>query len=89
MGYVRAEEVLPPEILLMVQQYVDGQMIYIPRKADCHRDWGTLTETKRDLGMRNQQIYAEYQSGDTIGELAERYHLTGKSVQRIIRSIRK
>ena len=32
MSYIRAEEVLPKELLASVQQYVDGQMLYIPRK---------------------------------------------------------
>lgn len=88
MGYIRAEEVLPSEILLLVQQYVDGQMIYIPRKEGCRRDWGSETETKNALKIRNQQIYAEYQNGAGIDELAEKFHLTEKSVQRILRNIR-
>lgn len=87
MGYIRAEDILPKEILELVQQYVDGQMIYIPRKSECHKSWGAGTETKKDLMIRNRQMYAEYQSGVTIAELSERYFLTEKSVQRIIRNI--
>lgn len=33
MGYIRAEEILPKEVVALIQQYVDGQTIYIPRKA--------------------------------------------------------
>lgn len=32
MGYIKAEEILPDEIIEMIQQYVDGASIYIPRK---------------------------------------------------------
>lgn len=32
MGYKRAEEILPMEIIELIQQYVDGENIYIPRK---------------------------------------------------------
>ncbi len=29
MGYIKAEEILPVEIIELVQQYVDGESIYI------------------------------------------------------------
>ncbi len=32
MGYIKAETVLPAEIIELIQQYVDGKNIYIPRK---------------------------------------------------------
>ncbi len=89
MGYMRAEEILPREVLELVWQYVDGQTIYIPRRPDSHKSWGAGTETKKDLMIRNRQMYEEYQSGVTVSELAERYFLTQKSVQRIIRSFKR
>lgn len=30
---MKAEEILPSEVIELIQQYVDGQNIYIPRKA--------------------------------------------------------
>ena len=36
MGYMRAEEILPVEIIELIQRYVDGESIYIPRKPS-HR----------------------------------------------------
>ena len=33
MGYMKAEEILPIEIIELIQQYVDGENIYIPRKS--------------------------------------------------------
>ena len=38
MGYIRAEEILPGEIIELIQEYVDGTNIYIPRKQE-HRGW--------------------------------------------------
>lgn len=32
MSYIKAEEILPKELLETIQQYVDGQLIYIPCK---------------------------------------------------------
>lgn len=86
MGYLGAEEVLPKEVLALVQQYVDGQLIYIPRKEGHHRSWGSGTDTKKELEYRNEQIYTAYRSGTTIGELAQKHCLTEKSIQRIIRT---
>ncbi len=86
MSYVKAEEVLPQEILASVQQYVDGQMLYIPRKTEEKRTWGAATDTKRKLELRNESMYTKYQAGISVKELADEYFLTEKSVQRIIRN---
>ena len=32
MSYINAEEVLPKELIEMIQQYVNGESIYIPCK---------------------------------------------------------
>ena len=40
MGYIRAEEILPIEVIELIQQYVDGENIYIPRKVAHRQEWG-------------------------------------------------
>lgn len=59
MSYMRAEEVLPQEILASVQQYVDGQMLYIPRKTE-EKEPGDRLLTQR--GSWNSEINACTQS---------------------------
>ncbi|MCM1026997.1 MAG: CD3324 family protein [Roseburia sp.] len=88
MSYKKAEEVLPRELLASVQQYVDGQMLYIPRRAEEKRTWGSATETRKRLELRNAEIYAKYCEGISVEALADTYFLTGKSVQRIIRRMK-
>ena len=83
MSYIRAEDVLPKKLIETIQQYVDGKAIYIPSKQK--KAWGSETNTRTDLLERNRQIYAAFQAGETVEILAERYSLTVKSVQRIIR----
>lgn len=34
MKYVKAIDVLPQEIIEIIQNYVDGEYLYIPRKND-------------------------------------------------------
>ncbi len=64
MGYIRAEEILPTEVIELIQQYVDGANIYIPKK------------------------YKEYLVGLKTQELAEKYFLSEKSIQRILRKMK-
>lgn len=89
MSYKRAEEVLPNEVIELIQQYVDGENIYIPRKSQNRMEWGAGTQTKKELRIRNQKIYSDYLSGKKVRDLAKHYCLSEKSIQRIIRENRK
>ena len=86
MRYIKAEEVLPQELILQIWQYVDGVTLYIPRKPENRRDWGSGTPYRRELEARNQEICREHERGAAVAELAERYHLSEKSIGRILRS---
>ena len=85
MGYIRAEEILPNEIIELIQQYVDGTSIYIPRKTSNRQGWGTGTQIRQELSRRDRQIYEEYLAGSRVEELACKYYLSEKSIQRILR----
>ena len=89
MSYKRADEILPQEILKILQKYAGGEFIYVPKCGEVRRKWGTNTGTRENLYHRNKQILAEYENGATTKELAERYFLTEKSIQRIIRNMKK
>jgi len=86
MSYLRAEEILPKELLEAVQQYVNGQSVYIPAKEKS--DWGSGTDTKQILDVRNREIFEKYVTGTSVQELATEYALSEKSIQRIIREQR-
>lgn len=88
MSYKKAEELLPTDLIELIQQYVDGESIYIPRKKGNRQDWGNNTTTRQELHTRNEQIYSEYQQGTTTATLASLYFLSEKSIQRIIRTQR-
>jgi Mor family transcriptional regulator len=89
MGYRKAEEVLPMEVIELIQQYVDGENIYIPRKVDNRREWGAKTRIRQELLFRNQEIYRDYRTGIKISELADKYYLSEKSIQRIVRNMKE
>ena len=85
MEYIRAADILPLELIEQLQQYVDGALIYIPKKEEEKKAWGERTSTKKDLAKRNARIYTEFTEGSSVSYLAETYFLTRKSIQRIIR----
>ena len=88
MGYRKAEEILPMEIIELIQKYVDGENIYIPRKANGRREWGNKTLIRQELEDRNYQIFHDYQKGYTVQELSIRYFLSEKSIQRILHKMK-
>lgn len=75
MGYIRAEEILPAEIIELIQQYVDGTNIYVPRKTSHYIGWGQANHARERIQERNYNIYQEYLQGITVEELARLYYL--------------
>lgn len=84
MRYKKAEEVFPKEMLALIQQYVDGEYIYIPRRPGEKRAWGEKSKAKEELSERDESIFKEHQAGIHKVELAEKYFLSEKSIERII-----
>ena len=83
MSYIRADQILPKELLEAIQQYVDGKTIYIPRKEK--QEWGSGTAATAFYRERNQKIREEYLKGVDVKTLARRFSLSGKSIERILR----
>ena len=89
MSYKKAIEILPNHLLEQIQKYVDGEFIYIPRRSGNKKDWGTNTSIRNELHQRNMNIYKDYLLCNSIQELSEKYFLSVKSIQRIIRETKK
>ena len=85
MSYIRAEEILPADVLENVQKYIDGQMLYIPKRKPKHNAWGSLSGTKEYYRKRNALICSDFMSGASVDSLAVKYCLAEKSIQRIVR----
>lgn len=88
MSYKRAIHILPSYLLEQIQAYVDGEFIYIPRKSSNKKEWGSKTSTRNELQQRNIRIYEDYLAGNNLYELSEKYFLSTKSIQRIMRTQR-
>ncbi len=88
MSYKRADDILPENILEILQTYVSGETIYVPKKKECRKRWGSDTGVNERLRIRNEQLLDQHQKGASTKELALRYYLTEKSIQRILRDMR-
>lgn len=86
MRYKNATQHLPKELLEQVQQYADGEFLYIPRIKGSKKEWGEKTATRRELKARNERIYKEYLAGERADTLSRRHFLSIKSIQRIVAS---
>ena len=84
MGYKKATNILPDDLLLAVQKYVDGEYIYIPRKTGCKKLWGEHKRSRYQLDRRNRTIFEQYQCGISVEALAKQYYLSPKTIYKIL-----
>lgn len=88
MKYIKAQKVLPDELIKVIQKYVDGDYLYIPRKDGEQKAWGEKSGTKSFLKSRNIEIYSKYRGGQSPAELAVEYFLSEQSIRRIISQVK-
>ena len=89
MKYVKAQDVLPEEIIEILQKYVDGKYLYIPRKNENQKAWGENSGIRKSHNARNTEIFKKYKDGTSINTLAKEYFLSEKSIRRIISDKKK
>ncbi|HAI52095.1 MAG: CD3324 family protein [Limnochordia bacterium] len=87
--YVKAEEVLPADLLAEIQEYVQGVELYIPKRPEARLGWGERNGARQQIRSRNREIAERYQRGESIASLMERYHLSYDSIRKIVSSGRK
>ena len=84
MCYIKAKEVLPIEVIELIQKYVEGEVIYIPKRESNRKNWGETTNIREEIRLRDLNIYSEYIKGTSRFDLAKKYFLSKKSIDRII-----
>lgn len=83
MKYLNAAEILPEELLLEIQKYVDGETLYIPsvQKSVC---WGEKSGSRRFFAERNRMISARFAEGSSIEQLSREFALAYDTVRKIV-----
>lgn len=84
MKYSKAESIFPEELLRIIQEYVQGELVYIPKPKEAHLKWGEKTDSKSRVSARNADIKSLFHNGFSIEELAERYFLSCETIKKIV-----
>jgi Mor family transcriptional regulator len=82
--YKKAESILPEHLLLEVQKYIQGEILYIPTIKGTRKMWGERSGNKAYLLERNERIRDNYLTGSTINQLATEYCLSVDSIKKIV-----
>ena len=84
MRYVKAEIVLPDNLVKEIQKYIQGGYLYIPSQPETRKKWGENTGSKDYIMNRNEAICSRYENGHTIMGLAEEFFLSVESIKKIV-----
>ncbi|MBD0380029.1 MULTISPECIES: CD3324 family protein [Paenibacillus] len=84
MSYKNGKDVLPPNLLKQLQEYIQGEIVYIPKKEQKRAGWGENNGTRIIIERRNREIFRMYQNGSTVMELIKVFHLSEDSIRKII-----
>ncbi len=87
MNYTNATDILPDRLLKEIQEYIQGEYLYIPVKDKGINS--TPTEYKLELLKRDEKIYTKYLGGINKKKLSRKYNLSESSIRRIIIQQRK
>lgn len=86
--YKNAGDILPHALLCALQEYCEGELIYVPVRGE-RRAWGEKSGARVALAARNKEIRTRYAQGDSIERLAERYHLSVHTIRKIVKGTRR
>ncbi len=84
MSYKNGKDFLPPNLLKELQDHIQGELIYIPKKEKKRARWGENNGTRLIMEKRNHEIFKLYKSGSSIMELIKHFHLSEDSIRKII-----
>lgn len=87
-NYKNAGDILPEELLHHLQQYAEGQLLYVPRRGHRAR-WGERSGSRAETDRRNAQMRREFQGGRSLEDLAAAYHLSVETIRKILKGARR
>ncbi|MEN2257017.1 CD3324 family protein [Paraclostridium benzoelyticum] len=80
---------LPQDLLQQIQQYIQGDVIYIPIYNNEKIPWGQKNGAREAIYTRNKSIFKLYKQGYSIDEIVNIYNLSESSIRKIISKIKK
>lgn len=82
--YVNAQKVLPEQLIIEIQKYIQGETLYIPKNEDTFKKWGAASGSRKRLDLRNATIRESFTTGSTIEELAKTHYLSVETIKKIV-----
>ncbi len=83
MKYKNASDILPPELLKILQKYASGELIYVP-SGETRKKWGEGSGARQFYAARNEELRQFYFSGTDVDTLAEKYALSIDTIRKIV-----
>ncbi len=84
MGYKNGKDILPSYLLNEIQEYIQGELIYIPKEDNNKAKWGELSGARESYQIRNKKINKQYKKGVSLNELMAKYCLSEESIRKIL-----
>lgn len=84
MSYKNGKDFLPASLLKELQQYIQGELVYVPKMEKTRAGWGENNGTRKLIEKRNREIFHMYNSGSSVLDLIQRFHLSEDSIRKII-----
>ena len=86
MQCVNAAKLLPDHLLKEIQQYIQGEALYIPTCKSKRKKWGESSGAADYYKVRNAEIRSRFQKGAELDQLCEQYGLSIDSIRKIVYS---
>ena len=86
MKYRNASKVLPKELIIEIQKYIQGETLYIPKPEREYENWGILSGGRKMIDQRNAAIRSDFRNGRSIGQLAKEHFLATETIKKIVYS---
>jgi Mor family transcriptional regulator len=83
MKYINAADVLPRNLLMEIQKYINGETIYIPIGEETIQ-WGEKSGSRDYFENRNQNIKQYYHNGYSLEQISQKYGLAYETVRKIV-----
>jgi Mor family transcriptional regulator len=83
-NYRNAKVILPDNLIMEIQNYIQGGYLYIPTQLKARKKWGESSGNRDYIRNRNEDIRNKYKNGHRIKDLAEEYFLSIDSIKRIV-----
>ncbi len=83
MKYKNAKDVLPEHLLLEIQKYIQGDLVYIPKTCE-RAEWGSKTGYREQINNRNLKIITMYKNGRSMEDIASEFFLSIESIKKIL-----